>query len=188
MAEIENIFDSWEGHSHAEVENALKNTIAKLQAGSYSQIAVSIVGALTRTFIATAEKVSFFYKVNSTVDGTYNPDFTVEITIGNNIITLTDVKANSADDEIETPNLAPYLAQIGNDSITVKIRAYTSDGLTSAAKYVKYNRQFATLSTDNQINTVDPRILKFQTQFTGSSAQLIVQFFGATGSVDENSS
>ena len=43
MAEIENIFDSWEGHSHAEVENALKNTIAKLQAGSYSQIAVSIV-------------------------------------------------------------------------------------------------------------------------------------------------
>lgn len=188
MAEIENIFDSWEGHSHSEVENALKNTIAKLQAGSYSQIAVSIVGALTRTFVATAEKITFFYKVNSTVDGTYNPDFTVEITIGNSIITLTDVKANSADDEIETPNLAPYLAQIGNDSITVKIRAYTSDGLTSAAKHIKYNRQFATLSTDNQINTVDPRILKFQTQFTGSSAQLIVQFFGATGSVDENSS
>lgn len=188
MAEIENIFDSWEGHSHSEVENALKSTIAKLQAGSYSQIAVSIVGALTRTFVATAEKITFFYKVNSTVDGTYNPDFTVEITIGNSIITLTDVKANSADDEIETPNLAPYLAQIGNDSITVKIRAYTSDGLTSAAKHIKYNRQFATLSTDNQINTVDPRILKFQTQFTGSSAQLIVQFFGATGSVDENSS
>ncbi len=60
--------------------------------------------------------------------------------------------------------------------------------MTSAAKHIKYNRQFATLSTDNQINIVDPRILKFQAQFTGSSAQLIVQFFGATGSVDENSS
>ena len=188
MAEIENIFDSWEGHSHAEVESALKSTIAKLQGGNYSQIAVNIVGALTRTFVATAEKVTFFYKVNSTVDGTYNPDFTVEITIGNSVITLTDVKANSADDEIETPNIAPYLAQIGNDSITVKIKAYTSDGLSSATKSIKYNRQSATLSTDNQINTVDPRILKFQAYFTGSSAQLIVQFFGATGSIDENSS
>ena len=188
MAEIENIFDSWEGHSHAEVESALKSTIAMLQGGNYSQIAVSIVGALNRTFVATAEKVTFFYKVNSTVDGTYNPDFVVEITIGNSTITLTDVKSSSADDEIETPNLAPYLAQIGNDVITVKIRAYTSDGLSSAVKRIKYTRQSAILSTDNQINTVDPRVLKFQAQFTGSSAQLIVQFFGATGSIDENSS
>lgn len=188
MADIENIFDSWEGHTHAEVEAVLKNTIAKLQEGNYSQIAVSIVGPLNRTFVATAEKVSFFYKVNSTVDGTYNPDFIVEITIGNNVITITDVKASSADDEIETPNLAPYLAQIGNDVITVKIRAYTSDGLTAAVKSLKYTRQSATLSTDNQINTVDPRVLRFQAQFTGDSAQLIVQFFGATGSIDENSS
>lgn len=188
MAEIENIFDPWEGHTHAEVEAAIKSTFAMLQGGNYSQIAVSIVGALNRTFVATAEKVTFFYKVNSTVDGTYNPDFTVEITIGNNIITVTDVKANSADDEIETPNLAPYLAQIGNDVITVKIRAYTSDGLSAAVKSLKYTRQSATLSTDNQINTVDPRVLRFQAQFTGSSAQLIVQFFGATGSIDENSS
>lgn len=188
MAEIENIFDSWEGHTHAEVESALKATIAMLQGGNYSQIAVSIVGSLNRTFVATSEKVSFFYKVNSTVDGTYNPDFTVEITIGNNVITVTDVKATSADDEIETPNLAPYLAQIGNDVITVKIRAYTSDGLSAAVKSLKYNRQSATLSTDNLINVVDPRVLRFQAQFTGSSASLIVQFFGATGSVDENSS
>lgn len=141
MAEIENIFDSWEGHSHAEVENALKSTIAKLQAGSYRQIAVSIVGSLNRTFVATAKKITFFYKVNSTVDGTYNPDFTVEITIGNSVITISDVKANSSDDEIETPNLAPYLAQIGNDVITVKILAYTADGLTAAAKSLKYTRQ-----------------------------------------------
>ena len=188
MADIENIFDPWEGHTHAEVEAALKSTIAMLQGGNYSQIAVSIVGALNRTFVATAEKVTFFYKVNSTVDGTYNPDFTVEITIGNSVITITDVKANSSDDELETPNLAPYLAQIGNDVITVKIRAYTADGLSAAVKSLKYTRQSATLSTDNQINTVDPRVLRFQAQFTGSSASLIVQFFGATGSVDENSS
>ena len=188
MAEIENIFDDWEGHTHSEVENALKRTIAMLQGGNYSQIAVSIVGALNRTFVSSAEKVTFFYKVNSTVDGTYNPDFTVEITIGNNIITLRDVKSNSADDEIESPNIAPYLAKIGNDSISVKIRAYTEDGLSSSVKTVKFNRQYATLSTDNQINTVDPRVIRFQTQFTGDSAQLIVQFFGATGSIDENSS
>lgn len=188
MAEIENIFDSWEGHTHAEVESALKSTIAMLQGGNYSQIAVSIVGSLNRTFVSTAEKVTFLYKVNSTVDGTYNPDFTVEITIGNSVITITDVKANSPDDEIETPNLASYLAQIGNDVITVKIRAYTSDGLSSAVKSLKYNRQSATLSTDNQINTVDPRVLRFQAQFTGNSAKLIVQFYGATGTVDANSS
>ena len=60
MAEIENILDPWEGHTHAEVEAAIKNTIAMLQGGNYSQIAVSIVGALNRTFVATAEKVSFF--------------------------------------------------------------------------------------------------------------------------------
>lgn len=188
MAEIENIFDSWEGHTHAEVEAAIKSSIAMLQGGNYSQIAVSIVGSLNRTFVATAEKVSFFYKVNSTVDGTYNPDFTVEITIGNRVITITDVKVNSADDEIETPNLAPYLAQIGNDVITVKIRAYTADGLSAAVKSLKYTRQSATLSTDNQINTVDPRILRFQAQFTGDSAKLIVQFFGPTGTIEENSS
>lgn len=186
MADIENIFDPWEGHTHAEVEAALKSTIAMLQGGNYSQIAVSIVGALNRTFVATAEKVTFFYKVNSTVDGTYNPDFTVEITIGNSVITITDVKANSSDDEIETPNLAPYLAQIGNDVITVKIRAYTADGLTAATKSLKYTRQSATLSTDNQINTVDPRVLRFQAQFTGASAKLICQFYGATGSLTEN--
>lgn len=188
MAEIENIFDSWEGHTHAEVEAAIKSSIAMLQAGNYSQIAVSIVGSLNRTFVATAEKVSFFYKVNSTVDGTYNPDFTVEITIGNSVITITDIKVNSADDEIETPNLAPYLAQIGNDVITVKIRAYTADGLSAAVKSLKYTRQSATLSTDNQINTVDPRIIRFQAQFTGDSAKLIVQFFGPTGTIEENSS
>lgn len=188
MADIENIFDPWEGHTHAEVEAALKSTIAMLQGGNYSQIAVSIVGSLNRTFVSTAERVTFFYKVNSTVDGNYNPDFTVEITIGNSVITINDVKASSADDEIESPNIAPYLAQIGNDVITVKIRAYTPDGLTAATKSLKFNRQSATLSTDNQINTVDPRVIRFQAKFTGSSAQLIVQFFGATGSVDENSS
>lgn len=188
MAEIENIFDSWEGHTHAEVEAAIKSSIAMLQGGNYSQIVVSIVGSLNRTFVATAEKVSFFYKVNSTVDGTYNPNFTVEITIGNSVITITDVKSNSADDEIETPNLAPYLAQIGNDVITVKIRAYTADGLSSSVKSLKYTRQSAILSTDNQINTVDPRILRFQAQFTGDSAKLIVQFFGPTGTIEENSS
>ena len=188
MAEIENILDPWEGHTHAEVENAIKTAIAKLQSGSYSQIAVSIVGALTRTFVASAEKVTFFYKVNSTVDGTYNPDFTVEITIGNSIITINDIKVSSADDEIETPNLAPYLAEIGNDIINIKIRAYTSEGLVSSVKTIKFVRQFATLSTDNQINTVDPRVIRFQTQFSGDSVQLIVQFFGATGSIDENSS
>lgn len=188
MAEIESIFDSWEGHTHAEVEAALKREIAALQGGNYSQIAVNIVGPLTRTFVASAEKVSFYYKVNSTVDGTYNPDFTVEITIGNNVITIYDAKASSADDEIESPNIAPYLAQIGNDSITVKIKAYNADGLVSSVKSVKFNRQSATISTDNQINTVDPRVIRFQTQFTGNSAKLIVQFFGATGSIDENSS
>lgn len=188
MAEIENIFDPWEGHTHAEVEAALKGTIAMLQGGNYSQIAVSIVGSLNRTFVSTAERVTFFYKVNSTVDGNYNPDFTVEITIGNSVITINDVKASSADDEIESPNIAPYLAKIGNDVITVKIRAYTPDGLIAATKSLKFNRQSATLSTDNQINIVDPRVIRFKAQFTGSSAQLIVQFFGATGSVDENSS
>lgn len=187
MAEIENIFDSWEGHTHSEVENIIKSTIAKIQGGNYSQITVSIVGALNRTFVASAEKVTFFYKVNSTVDGTYNPDFTVEITIGNKIITINDVKASSADDEIETPNLAPYFAEIGNDTITVKIRAYTPDGLVSAFKTIKFVRQFATISTDNQINIVDPRVIRFQSQFTGDSATLIVQFYGATGSIDENS-
>ena len=140
MAEIENILDPWEGHTHAEVENAIKTAIAKLQSGSYSQIAVSIVGALTRTFVASAEKVTFFYKVNSTVDGTYNPDFTVEITVGNSIITINDIKVSSADDEIETPNLAPYLAEIGNDTINIKIRAYTSEGLVSSIKTIKYIR------------------------------------------------
>ena len=30
MAEIENILDPWEGHTHAEVENAIKTAIAKL--------------------------------------------------------------------------------------------------------------------------------------------------------------
>lgn len=188
MAEIENIFDSWEGHTHAEVESALKSTIASLQGGNYSQIAVSIVGTLNRTFVATAEKVTFNYKVNSTVDGTYNPDFTVEITIGNSVLTLTDVKAGSADEEIESPNIAPYLAQIGQDVITVKIRAYTADGLTAAIKSIKYTRQSATLSTTNVINIVDPTILTFNAQFTGDSAKLIVNFYGTTGSIDENSS
>ena len=133
MAEIENIFDSWEGHTHAEVEAAIKSSIAMLQGGNYSQIAVSIVGSLNRTFVATAEKVSFFYKVNSTVDGTYNPDFTVEITIGNSVITITDVKASSADDEIETPNLAPYLAQIGNDVIASATKVNTNNAQMNQA-------------------------------------------------------
>lgn len=187
MADIQNIFDPWENHTHAEVEAALKSTIATLQGGNYSQIAVSIVGSLNRPFVSTAEKVTFLYKVNSTIDGVYNPNFTVEITIGNNIITVTDIKSTSSDDEIETPNLAPYLAQISNDAIIVKIRAYTLDGLSSASKSIKYNRQFAIISTNNQITNADPNFIVFQTQFTGSSAKLICQFYGATGSLNQNS-
>lgn len=141
MAEIKNIFDSWEEHTHTEVENALKRTIASLQGENYNQIAVNIPGALNRTFVATAERVTFFYKVNNTVDGTYIPDFKVEITIGDNVITLTDVKASSADDKIETPNLIPYLTQINKNVITVKIRAYTNYGFPSTIKSIEYTRK-----------------------------------------------
>ena len=141
MAEIKNIFDSWEDHSHTEVENALKRTIASLQGENYSQIAVNIPGALNRTFVATAERVTFFYKVDNTVDETYIPDFKVEITIGDNIITLTDVGASSANDKIETPNLIPYLTQVNKDVIVVKIKAYTNYGFPSTVKSIKYTRK-----------------------------------------------
>lgn len=141
MAEIKNIFDSWEDHSHTEVENALKRTIASLQGENYGQIAVNIPGGFNRTFDNTAERVTFFYKVDNTVDGIYIPDFKVEITIGDNVITLTDVGASSADDKIETPNLVPYLSQINKDVIIVKIRAYTNYGFPSAIKSIKYTRR-----------------------------------------------
>lgn len=141
MAEIKNIFDSWEDHSHTEVENVLKRTIATLQGDNYSQIAVNIPGALNRTFVKSAERVTFFYKVDNTVDGTYVPDFKVEITIGDNVITLTDVKSTSADDKIESPNLIPYLTQINEDVITVKIKAYTDYGFPSTVKSINYTRK-----------------------------------------------
>lgn len=141
MAEIKNIFDSWEEHTHTEVENALKRTIASLQGENYSQIAVNIPGALNRTFVATAERVTFFYKVDNTVDGTYIPDFKVEIIIGDNVITLTDVGASSADDKIETPNLIPYLTQVNKDVIVVKIKAYTNYGFPSTVKSIEYTRK-----------------------------------------------
>lgn len=141
MAEIKNIFNSWEDHSHTEVENALKRTIASLQGKNYSQIAVNIPEALNRTFVKSAKRVTFFYKVDNTVDGTYVPDFKVEITIGDNVITLTDVKSTSADDKIESPNLIPYLTQVNKDVITVKIKAYTNYGFPSAVKSIKYTRK-----------------------------------------------
>lgn len=141
MAEIKNIFDSWEDHSHTEVENALKRTIATLQGENYGQIAVNIPGGFNRTFVDTAERVTFFYNVDNTVDGIYVPDFKVEITIGDNIIALTDVKSTSADDKIETPNLIPYLTQINEDIITVKIKAYTNYGFPSAVKSITYTRR-----------------------------------------------
>lgn len=153
MAEIKNIFDSWEDHSHTEVENVLKRTIATLQGDNYSQIAVNIPGALNRTFVKSAERVTFFYKVDNTVDGTYVPDFKVEITIGDNVITLTDVKATSADDKIESPNLIPYLTQDNRDVIFVKIRAYTNYGFPSTVKTIRYERKEQAEQFDIHFNT-----------------------------------
>ena len=154
MAEIQDLTESWEGHTHEEVETFVRGELVKLEGGQYSQVTVSIVGSTIKSFVASSESVTFKFKVNNLVNGQYDPNFRVTITIGSKTIDYAP-QATSADDEIESPNIASYLALIGTDTITVKIIAYT-ESITSSARSIIYNRKTAVLTTVNSIGVVSP--------------------------------
>lgn len=184
MAEIIDVNESWEGHTHEEVEQFVRKKINNLEGGQYTQITVSIIGSTIKTFIDKAENVTFQFKVNNLVNGDFDSNFRVKITIGDDVIDY-NPKIETADIEITSPNIAGYLNKYSTDTVIVKISAYTDDS-SSTTRSITFTRKVAILSTANNINNTNPSILTFTARFSGYTAKLITRFFGATGSIEAN--
>ena len=185
MAAIENYQEPWENHTGLEVETFLKSRLTTIEGGQLMTIAVSIVGSQTVGFVASDETVTFKYKVNNTINGEFDANFSVKITIGNEEIVV-EPTVSSADDEITSPNIAPYLALVGTDTIPVSIQAYT-DNVTSAVRVIRYTRNTAILTTSNSIANTNPTELEYNATFSGVSATVEAHFYGSTGTIGGSS-
>lgn len=180
---IENFYDSWENSGFQDIEDAIKAKVADIEGGQFTRIQVSIVGSTIRSLISTAEVVTFKYKVDNQVNSEYDPNFSVYLQIGSRAYDITPATPpSSAEDEIETPNIASYLALVGGEQIECAITAYTETN--SATRIIKYNRRNATLTTSNTIANINPNTLYYNAAFSGQSATLSVDFYGTSGTID----
>ena len=180
LGPIGDLTTSWEGHSMEEVEDFIKGQFQNIIGGNIMTTAVNIVGTTVRSFISSDEVVTFQYKVNNLVNNDYDANFTVAIMVGERALPVFKPSPASADTILTTPNLAPYLAQIGSNTIPVTIQAYT-DSNQSAIRTLTFTRMSATITTANSINNTDPNRLLFSVNFNTESAVLKTRFYGASG-------
>lgn len=156
MAKIENYTDAWEGHTHQEVEEVIKETLEDIYTSlgdtSVQRVTITPLGT-SHSFMANATNVKFKFRVNSTTGGSYDDKFkdNVEIYVGNNeeiqvpsneIERIFDGLVLDKDTEIETPNLASYLnAAIVDSSNRIVVTIRINYGSATAETKVRYTKQ-----------------------------------------------
>lgn len=182
MSEIIDNVEAWDGHTHQEVENHLKQRFAEIEGTTVHRTGINIVGTSEKTYVKSEQLVQFKYIVINTENNVSDSDFQVHITI-NDTIEVSESLINSmidfstwqSGDTIDTPNLYDYVKNLG-DRFTIAIWV-TSGEYTSQTKTVKYNATICKLSSNDTL-VIDPSQLLYTAEFdtTEAGAHVVIDF------------
>jgi hypothetical protein len=180
---ITSLDQSWEGHSHYEVEQFLKDQIETLGGQVVrSKISLAIDGNSIKSFLNGASNVSFGYTVTYTKDNVDMTSCKIRISVGSKVVYNGDTVAGSL---AQSPNIASYLNALSDSVIYVTLRAYDIDDEGNETAYstarVTYNKQTATTVNTVALGTVDPATLTFNINFSTDEATLFAEFYDASG-------
>jgi hypothetical protein len=181
---ITSLDQAWEGHTHYEVEQFIKDQIEELGGQVVrSKISLAVDGNSIKSFLSGAEDVTFGYTVTYTKDNVDMTSCKIRISVGNRVVYNGDTVAGSL---VKSPNIASYLNALSDSVIYVTLRAYDIDENGNETAFstarITYNKQIATTSSTTALGTVDPRTLSFNVNFTTEKATLFAEFYDASGS------
>lgn len=181
---ITNLDQAWEGHTHYEVEQFLKDQIEILNGQTVrSKIQIAVNGNAIKSFLesSTSEKVN--YKVTYTKDTIEQTACKLKVTVGTKVVYNGDSVAGS---NADTVNLATALASFSDNTIYVTIKAYDIDEngaeTVSSTARVTFNRKTATLVCSTELGEINPVSINYTATFnSGDTATLYTKYYDAGG-------
>ena len=162
---IRGLDESWEGHTHQEVESFVSNILKELTDDVSVALTIGIVGDDTKIFLTDASTATFQYTVDYSVDGNPSTNYSVNIRIGSTIIQQGYKPGVGANTPITSPELITYLKARGN-SVSVVIEVYDEDSGFSRSRSVTFNKRQANLVSNNILGTVWTTASRPQLSFT----------------------
>ena len=184
LGAITTLAASWEGHTHYEVEQFIKDQLEQLGSTTVrSKINVAINGNSIRNFLDGSSDETFNYTVTYTKDNMTQTSCKVKITVDK-------VVAFDGDSVAGTPvtslNIAEYLDANKSDTVYVTVKCYDVDEYNnetvSSSARLTYNRKKATLICTTAFGSINPSIINYTTDFTsGNTAVLFTEYYNEDG-------
>lgn len=184
LGPITSLAASWEGHTHYEVEQFLKDQLEELGSTTVrSKISVTINGNSIVNFLDKSSDETFKYTVNYTKDNVAQTACKVRISVDGKVAFDGDSVAGTM---AVSPNISSYFNETAANTIYVTIRCYDVDEngnetVNSSAR-LTYNRKKATLVCTTAFGSVNPSIINYTTVFnTGDTAVLFTEYYNEDG-------
>ena len=193
MAKIQNLNESWEGHTHQEVEEFVKSQLGDLNSGTVNILTISIVGSTVQSYMRDSSDVRLKFKVNNSVNGSYDAGWSATfyaIKNSNNSdkkVMVGSINCTGGDEETvwQSPNLINYLSN-STDNIIDSVIVEVSNGEKTVSRTVRFTAIYAVLdfynSTENlNLARINREVIQYVTRFSASDANLIVNSQSLTG-------
>lgn len=194
MADIQNFNESWNGHTHQEVETFIKKQLAEAGTGTLNVLTLSIVGSTAQSYMRDSKDVRVKFKVNNSINDSYDTGWTATIYVIKNsnnsdkkvLAGLIPCTGGDENTEWETPNLISYLSN-STDNIIDKVIIEVTNGEKTVTRTVQLTAIYAVLefynSTENlNLARINREVIQYVTRFSANNANLIVESQSLTGS------
>ena len=184
LGDIKSLETSWEGHTHYEVEQFIKDQLEELGSSTVrSKISVAIDGNSIKSFLNGSTSETFKYTVTYTKDNAAQSACKIKITVGSKVVYTGDSVAGSL---AVSPNIASYLNAISDSIVYVTLKCYDEDEegneVTSTSTRLTYNRKTATLVCSTALGSVDPSVIQYTTSFNSNdTAVLFTEYYNEAG-------
>lgn len=162
---IRGLDESWEGHTHQEVESFVSGILKELTDDVSVALTIGIVGDDTKIFLTDDTTATFQYMVDYLVDGNPSTNYSVNVKIGSTVIQSGYKPGVGPDTPITSPELITYLRARGN-SVVVTIEVYDEDSGFSRSRSVTFNKRQANIVSNNSLGAVWTTALQPQLSFT----------------------
>lgn len=186
MADIQNFNESWNGHTHQEVETFIKKQLAEAGTGTLNVLTLSIVGSTAQSYMRDSKDVRIKFKVNNSINGAYDSGWTATIYViknsnnSNNKVLAGLIPCTGGDEntEWETPNLISYLSN-NTDNIIDKVIIEVTNGEKTVTRTVQLTAIYAVLefynSTENlNLARINRETIQYVTRYSSNNANLVV--------------
>ena len=181
---ITSLAQEWEGHTHYEVEQFIKDQLEELGSTTVrSKIGVVIDGNSIRPFLNGSTNETFKYTVTYTKDNMPQTSCKIRIIIG----AKTVYEGDSIAGQITTsPNIASYLNAISDNTVNVTLKCFdindNGEETPTTSTRLIYRRKTATLVCNTLLGEVNPSIIRFTATFNDEdTATLFTEYYDATG-------